>query len=93
MPNGVDPIRVMANTPVTSVGGSFTRDGLNAYQSLVDAITTLSGRMAGTYTVATLPAPGNGGSMVFVSDAAGGAVMAYDDGTTWRRVHDNSVVS
>ena len=48
-----------------------------------------------SYTVATVPsAAGTGaGAMIFVTDEAGGAVMAFSDGSNWRRVTDRTVVS
>ncbi len=48
-----------------------------------------------TYTVATLPsAPDNGaGSVIYVSDEMGGAVLAFSDGTDWRRVTDRAIVA
>ncbi len=47
-----------------------------------------------SYTVATLPsASGSGaGAMIYVSDETGGAVMAFSDGTDWRRFTDRAVV-
>ena len=48
-----------------------------------------------SYTVATLPAvpavtrPG----LIFVSDETGGAVPAFSDGSSWRRVTDRVIVS
>ncbi|MEL6915496.1 MAG: DUF2793 domain-containing protein [Pseudomonadota bacterium] len=50
---------------------------------------------AANYTVATLPgaASAGAGAMVFVSDASGGAVMAFSDGSDWRRMTDRAVVS
>ena len=46
------------------------------------------------YTVASLPSAGSiAGAMVYVSDESGGAVMAFSDGTNWRRVTDRAVVS
>jgi hypothetical protein len=49
----------------------------------------------GSYTVATVPsASGSGaGSMIFVSNESGGAVIAFSDGTAWRRVTDRLVIS
>ncbi len=47
----------------------------------------------GTYTVATLPSAAGAGAMIFVSDEAGGAVVAFSDGTNWRRVTDRAIVS
>jgi len=48
-----------------------------------------------SYTVATLPsASANGaGSVIYVSDEAGGAVIAFSDGTDWRRCTDRAIVS
>lgn len=48
-----------------------------------------------SYAKASLPsASGNGaGAILYVSDEAGGAVLAFSDGTNWRRVTDRAVVS
>ena len=48
-----------------------------------------------SYTVAGLPsaATSGAGATVFVSDEAGGAVLAFSDGTDWRRVTDRAVVA
>ena len=48
-----------------------------------------------SYTVATLPsAISNGaGAIIYVSDETGGAVLAFSDGTDWRRVTDRAVAS
>lgn len=47
-----------------------------------------------SYTVATLPAAADNPRLtVYVSDEAGGAVLAFSDGTSWRRVTDRAVVS
>jgi len=45
------------------------------------------------YTVATLPSAALPVRVIFVSDEAGGAVLAFNDGTDWRRVTDRAVVS
>jgi hypothetical protein len=44
-------------------------------------------------TVATLPDAGGDFRLIYVSDEAGGAVVAFNDGTNWRRVTDRAVVS
>lgn len=47
-----------------------------------------------TYAVADLPdASLWEGAVVYVSDEIGGAVLAFSDGTDWRRVTDRAVVS
>lgn len=49
----------------------------------------------GSFTAATLPAaPATGsGGLAYVSDASGGATMAFCDGTNWRKLSDRSVVA
>jgi hypothetical protein len=47
-----------------------------------------------SYTVSGLPsASGIAGAMIYVSNESGGAVLAFSDGTNWRRVTDRAVVS
>jgi hypothetical protein len=49
---------------------------------------------AKSYTVAGVPAANAGaGQMIFVSNEAGGATLAFSDGTSWRRVTDRAVIS
>ena len=56
--------------------------------------TNLLGAQVGltSYTVATLPTVTTPG-MIFVSDETGGAVLAFSDGTNWRRCTDRVIVS
>lgn len=47
-----------------------------------------------SYTVAGVPsATSIAGSIIYVSNETGGAVLAFSDGTNWRRVTDRSVIS
>jgi hypothetical protein len=47
-----------------------------------------------SYTVASLPsASGIAGAIIFVSDAMGGGIPAFSDGTDWRRLDDRAVIS
>ncbi len=48
-----------------------------------------------TYTVAGVPSALvlGAGAIIHVSNEAGGATLAFSDGTNWRRVHDRAVVS
>ncbi len=50
---------------------------------------------AGAFTVSALPsASGAGaGAMIYISDEAGGATLAFSDGADWRRAADRAVVS
>lgn len=49
----------------------------------------------GSFAVAGLPDPAamGAGCMIYVPDESGGAVMAFSDGTDWRRMTDRAVVS
>jgi hypothetical protein len=39
------------------------------------------------------PAADWSGGLVFVTDEAGGATIAFSDGTNWRRAQDRAIVS
>lgn len=53
-----------------------------------------TGRLAcESYTVATLPSASTAAQIIYVSDEAGGATLAFSDGTNWRRVTDRAIVS
>lgn len=61
---------------------------------LVDAGAATVIFQAPTYTVATLPAAATyPRGVIYVSNEAGGAVLAFSDGTNFRRVTDRAVVS
>lgn len=48
----------------------------------------------GSFTVGTVPAAASyTGAMIYVSNETGGAVLAFSDGTNWRRVTDRNVIS
>jgi hypothetical protein len=64
--------------------GRLTRDGILFLQD----INTLP-----VYTVDTLPSPARPAQMIYVSDEAGGATVAFSDGANFRRVQDRAVVS
>jgi len=46
-----------------------------------------------SYTVSTLPSASVAGMMIYVSNETGGAVLAFSDGTNWRRCSDRAIVS
>ena len=45
------------------------------------------------YSVSNLPSAAEGGILIYVVDETGGSVVAFSDGTQWRRVTDRAVVS
>jgi hypothetical protein len=46
-----------------------------------------------SYTVSTLPSATIAAQLIYVSNETGGAVLAFSDGTNWRRVTDRAIVS
>lgn len=46
-----------------------------------------------SYTVAGVPSAAMAAQIIYVSDETGGAVLAFSDGTNWRRVTDRAIVS
>jgi len=45
------------------------------------------------FTVGTLPVATPAGLMIYVSDASGGSIPAFSDGSNWRRVDDRNIVT
>lgn len=46
-----------------------------------------------SFIVATLPSASVAGRLIYVSDDSDGAVVAFSDGTNWRRMTDRNIVS
>ncbi len=86
------------------IGYDGTTSGLAATdtQAAIDEVVTEKANLTGatftgpvvvpSYAVASLPTAATGG-IIYVSDETGGAVLAFSDGTDWRRVTDRAVVS
>lgn len=75
-------IRAFANLPTTEA--QWQRFFQTAY---------VEANQVKSFTVATLPDVTQPGQMIYVSDEAGGAVLAFSDGTNWRRSTDRAIVS
>jgi len=69
----------------------------NDVQRLVDGLQFLWAEFNDNqvFTVLTVPDATKGPSnkMIYVSDEAGGSVLAFSDGINWRRVTDRAVIS
>lgn len=46
-----------------------------------------------SYTVAGAPSASVSGRIIYVSNETGGAVLAFSDGTNWRRVTDRNIIA
>lgn len=72
---------------------ALARDGIGLASRLADnsAGTWIK---VGSFTVSGVPAAAsNAGAIIYVSDEAGGAVLAFSDGTNWKRVTDRATIS
>ena len=56
-------------------------------------INDVFGPVGDSYVVSALPSAAQPGQMIYVSDETAGSVMAFSDGSNWRRITDRAVVS
>jgi hypothetical protein len=56
-------------------------------------ISDIFGPTGDSFVVASLPSAAQPGQMIYVSDETAGSVMAFSDGSNWRRITDRAVVS
>jgi len=56
-------------------------------------ISDIFGPTGDSFLVASLPSAAQPGQMIYVSDETAGSVMAFSDGTNWRRITDRAIVS
>ena len=83
-------------------GSELIKDGkaTPVFQLYLDEITTaLNDNLLGlriqatSYAVADVPDASTEAGIIYVSDDAGGSVLAFSDGTNWRRVTDRTIVA
>jgi hypothetical protein len=76
-------------------GQAFAYDANSSVGTFTGKIGGTQATTAPSFTVATVPSAGTmgAGAMIYVSNEAGGAVIAFSDGTNWRRVTDRVVIS
>jgi hypothetical protein len=92
---GVGEISVNANWGAFIRGRSGTTADVALVDSLNNVVLTARDGSAKvkSYAKASLPSAAVAGGIIYVSDDAGGAVIAFSDGTSWRRVTDRAVIS
>jgi hypothetical protein len=81
------------NVIVTGAGAALSKP--NNAQLLAAILTVVARNLTPeSFTVSGLPsAASNARRVVYVSNESGGAVLAFSDGISWRRVTDRAVVS
>ena len=79
-------------TGIKNVASGYVTDPLSlTTKEWVEALFAVPVKFP-SYTVATLPTA-TAAQQIYVSDETGGAVMAFSDGTNWRRCTDRVIVS
>lgn len=83
-----------------AVAGASNPGLLSTGTQTIAGLKTFSGGIAlgaagylKSYTAATLPSATTACGLIYVSDDCNGAVMAFSDGTNWRRMTDRMIVN
>jgi hypothetical protein len=71
------------------VSEAGTVPAIGDFEYLVDTF----GPTGDSFTVSSLPSAAQPGQMIYVSDETAGSVMAFSDGSNWRRITDRAIVS
>lgn len=88
--NGTLTIRSRRSDGSNSIAvGYFSSTGL----AVTGALSATGQFNLPSYTVAGAPSAATAGGLIYVSNEVGGAVVAFSDGTNWRRVTDRAVIS
>lgn len=82
-----------SSTGVVNIGAGTAHDVVVLRNDSEVARFKASGLFLSSYTAGALPSAATAAGLIYVSDEAGGAVLAFSDGTNWRRVTDRAVVS
>lgn len=81
--------------PVSSFKGLFDTIWIRWLDLLVKQVNNpvVDSLRLPSYTVTTVPSASNAGMIIYISNESGGAVLAFSDGTNWRRCTDRAIVS
>ena len=84
---------ITANTTISIDYGSVRESGTVPAIGDFEYVSDIFGPTGDSFVVASLPSAAQPGQMIYVSDETGGSVMAFSDGSNWRRITDRAVVS
>jgi hypothetical protein len=88
------PIRTVLLQNMTRMSHSWESWFNQIYRMFNESIELQKPIVLARYTVATVPdATVYTGGTIYVSNESGGAVMAFSDGTNWRRVTDRQIIT
>ncbi len=79
---------LLSNTLGVTNTGTFSNT-----VDITGQLTCLSPVTLPTYTVAGVPSASPAGQIAYISDEAGGATIAFTDGTNWRRQTDLTIIA
>ena len=77
------------------IWGNQVQTVLTPFMTRVESAFFRQGRIPrlASFVVAELPPAQTPGELIYVSDETGGSVVAFSDGTNWRRTTDRAIVS
>lgn len=79
---------------IVTEGGISLNKASNAQLAAAIIVMVAKYLIPSTFTVGTVPsAASNARRIIYVSNETGGAVLAFSDGTNWRRCTDRAVIS
>ena len=81
------------NERISLNGSTFSEIWLRFFREVFQTLNGSLPPRVPVVTVAELPSVTPAGRLVVVSNEAGGSVLAFTDGTNWRRSTDRAVVS
>ena len=84
---GDDDFHFKVSADGTSWSDSFTIDALSGEAAFAQPLSLKQ------FSKSALPSTTASGRLIYVHDATGGACTAYCDGSSWKRVSDNSVIN
>lgn len=84
-----------ANTLGITLSNNGTLVTFSAGVSVTGQVIASTFVKPGSFTVAGVPSASTSGAgaMIFVSNESGGSVIAFSDGTNWRRVTDRAIIT
>lgn len=81
------------NLAIQSAATTFAISGTTVFTISATGLASTVPIGVPSYTVAGVPSAALAAQIIYVSNESGGAVLAFSDGTNWRRVTDRAIIS
>lgn len=84
---------VQSNTEALAPQNKLFKGNTAIAQANAGTLEALKPLLLPSFTVAGVPSASPAGQVIYVSNESGGAVLAFSDGTNWRRCTDRAIIS